>query len=85
MLTLIRSDIKAELEYKPAGDVDNQVINVWKDKNKYLIHHLYCPSESTSNLLLIETIYKRCIIAGDFNAHTPFLGYEDWNSRGREV
>ena len=24
-------------------------------------------------------------IAGNFNAHTPFLGYEDWNSRGREV
>ena len=85
ILTLIRSDIKAEVEYKPAGDVDHQVINVWKDKNKYLIHHFYCPPGSTSNLPLNETIYKRCIIAGDFNAHTPFLGYEDWNSRGREV
>ena len=85
ILTLIRKDLNAEVEYKPAGDVDHQVINVWKGKSKYLIHHLYCPPGSTSNLPLNETIYKKCIIAGDFNAHTPSLGYGDWNSRGREV
>ena len=85
ILTLIRSDLTAEVEYRPAGDVDHQVMNVWKGNEKFLIHHLYCPPGSTSNLPLNEAIYKRCIIAGDFNAHTPFLGYGDWNSRGREV
>ena len=30
ILTLIRNDIQAEVDYKPAGDVDHQVINVWK-------------------------------------------------------
>ena len=85
ILTLIRNDINAEVQYKPAGDVDHQVINVWKGKSKYLIHHLYCPPGSTSILPLNETIYRKCIIAGDFNAHSPHLGYNAWNNRGREV
>ena len=32
-----------------------------------------------------ETTYKRTILAGDFNAHTPSLGYPVYNQRGREV
>ena len=85
ILTLIRNDIQAEVDYKPAGDVDHQVINVWKGNTKYLINHVYCPPASTSELPFLDTKYRRCIIAGDFNAHMPLLGYEDWNSRGHEI
>ena len=55
ILTLIRNDIQAEVEYKPAGDVDHQVINVWKGKIKYTLHHIYCPPGSTSVLPFIDT------------------------------
>ena len=85
ILTLIRNDIQAEVEYKPAGDVDHQVIHVWKGKSKYILHHVYCPPGSTSALPFIDTTYRKCIIAGDFNAHMPSLGYVNWNTRGREV
>ena len=85
ILTLIRNDMQAEVEYKPAGDIDHQVIHVWKGKSKYQVHHLYCPPGATSALPFNDTTYRKCIIAGDFNAHMPLLGYDDWNSKGKEI
>ena len=57
ILTLIRNDIQAEVEYKPEGDVDHQVIHVWKGKSKYLIHHVHCPQDQLLySLLIIQQI-----------------------------
>merc|ERR1712228_349721 len=49
------------------------------------IFNIYCPPKSTTSIPLEDTTYKKCIIAGDFNAHTPSLGYNDYNKRGKEI
>ena len=77
IMTLIRNDVQAEAENCPFGDVDIQNINVWMDREHLSIQHFYCPPNSKSNIPLEETTYRKAIIAGDFNAHTPSLGYSD--------
>ena len=85
IMTLIRNDIQAEVKNCPFGDVDTQEIDVWIDKEHYKIHHIYCPPNSKSQIPVHETNFKKTIIAGDFNAHLPSLGYSDYNSRGKDI
>ena len=46
---------------------------------------MYCPPGTNSSLPLINEAKTKTIIAGDFNAHLPELGYERYNNMGREV
>ena len=46
---------------------------------------MYCPPGTNSGLPLINEAKTKTIIAGDFNAHLPELGYERYNNMGREV
>ena len=85
IMTLIRLDTQAEVEKHPAGDMDLQKITAWLGKNKFTIYNVYWPNNSFTEFPLKETTFKKTIIAGDFNAHTPSLGYQNYNSRGREV
>ena len=85
IMTLIRLDTQAEVVKHPAGDMDLQKITVWLGKLKFTIYNVYWPNDSFTEFPLKETTFKRTIIAGDFNAHTPSLGYPCYNSRGREV
>ena len=85
IMTLIRLDTQAEVVKHPAGDMDLQKITVWLGKLKFTIYNVYWPNDSFTEFPLKETTFKRTIIAGDFNAHTPSLGYPSYNSRGREV
>ena len=85
IMTLIRLDTQAEVVKHPAGDMDLQKITVWLDKLKFTIYNVYWPNDSFTEFPLKETTFKRTIIARDFNAHTPSLGYPCYNSRGREV
>ena len=85
IMTLIRLDTQAEVVKHPAGDLDLQNITVWLGKVKFTIYNVYWPNHSFKEFPLKETTYKRTILAGDFNAHTPSLGYPVYNQRGREV
>ena len=85
IMTLVRNDVQAEVKNSPAGDIDIQQIKVWLGKIQYSIFNIYCPPKSTTSIPLEDTTYKKCIIAGDFNAHTPSLGYNDYNKRGKEI
>ena len=49
------------------------------------MYNIYWPNYSFTKLPLEDSTYKRTILAGDFNAHLPSLGYKDYNFRGREV
>ena len=85
IMTLIRNDTQAEVQHHLAGDIDMQKVTTWIGKKKYIFYNVYWPNNSFSKLPLNETTYKRCIIAGDFNAHTPSLGYKEYNFRGKQV
>ena len=85
IMTLIRNDTQAEVENIPAGDIDIQKITAWINNTKYVFFNIYWPNHSFTKLPFDETTYKRTILAGDFNAHLPLLGYKDYNYRGREV
>ena len=65
--------------------MDVQDIDVWIGKEHISIRHIYCPPNSNTKVPLQETTYKKTIIAGDFNAHTPSLGYPDYNKRGKDI
>ena len=84
-MTLIRNDTQAEVENIPAGDIDIQRITAWINNTKYVFYNVYWPNHSFAKLPFDETTYKRTILAGDFNAHIPMLGYKEYNHRGREV
>ena len=85
IMTLIRNDTQAEVELHPAGDIDMQKVTTWIGEKRYTFYNVYWPNSSISKFPLDETTYERCIVAGDFNAHTPSLGYQEYNFRGREV
>ena len=85
IMTLIRKDTQAEVENMQAGDIDMQKITAWINNAKYIFYNVYWPNNSFSKLPLDEVAFKRTILAGDFNAHIPLLGYSTYNFRGREV
>ena len=85
IMTLIRNDIQAVVENIPAGDLDIQKVTAWINNAKYVFYNVYWPSHSFTKLPLNDATYKRTILAGDFNAHMPSLGYSEYNFRGREV
>ena len=85
IMTLIRNDVQAEVKNCPFDDVDVQDIDVWIGKEHISIQHFYCPPNSNAKIPLQATTYKKTIIAGDFNAHTPSLGYPDYNKRGKDI
>ena len=59
--------------------------HVWIDRSKHTLYNVYCPPGSTAGIPLQETTYRRSIIAGDFNAQTPSLGYDNFNRRGKDL
>ena len=85
ILSLIRNDTQAEVENIPSGDIDIQKVTAWFENTKYTFYNIYWPNYSKTELPFAEATFKRCILAGDFNAHMPILGYPDYNFRGREV
>ena len=85
-MTLIRNDIIGKTENLTNNDIDWQKTTIWtKSRTKFTIHNMYCPPGTNSGLPLINEAKTKTIIAGDFNAHLPELGYERYNNMGREV
>ena len=85
IMTLIRNDITGKTENLTNNDIDWQKTTIWtKSRTKFTIHNMYCPPGTNSGLPLINETKTKTIIAGDFNAHLPELGYERY-IMGREV
>ena len=86
IMTLIRTDIQATVEHSPIEDIDIQEITVWFENEKFKIFNVYCsPSPSKVEFSLKEVIFSKTVVAGDFNAHTPSLGYANYNARGHNI
>ena len=85
IMTLIRTDIQATVHNCPIGDIDIQELTVWFGKEKFNICNVYCPPPSKVEFSLRESVFSKTIVAGDFNAHTPALGYANYNPRGYNI
>ena len=86
--TLVRNDVEATVTNSTKGDIDHQTIHVWpkgKKNLKFTVHNVYYPNSSRTKFPEINPTQRKTVIAGDFNAHLPSLGYPDYNFRGNEV
>ena len=82
---LIRTDVQATVWNCPIEDVDIQEIEVWLGNEKFKVYNFYCPPPSKTEIAFKEVVYKKTIMAGDFNAHLPSLGYSSYNKRGHMI
>ncbi|XP_055893518.1 uncharacterized protein LOC129927644 [Biomphalaria glabrata] len=86
IMTLIRNDTQATVkQIQNNTDIDTQEILLWREGTKYTIKNYYCPPSSTAEINIQLPHYTRTIIAGDFNAHTPSLGYPHYNKEIEDV
>ena len=85
IMTLIRTDTQATVINVPIEDIDIQEITLWTTNQKYKFYNFYCPPPSKSEISLEEVIFRKTIVAGDFNAHLPSLGYPNYNQRGHQI
>ena len=84
-MTLIRTDVQAIVKNSPIEDTDIQEITLWSGNEKFNIYNFYCPSWSKTDIPLQQVSFKKTIVAGDFNAHLPQLGYSAYNKRGHNI
>ena len=85
IMTLIRTDIQATVKHSPIEDIDIQEITVWFGNEKFLAYNVYCPPPSKTELSFTGAIFSKTIVAGDFNAHLPSVGYSTYNQRGHNI
>ena len=85
IVTYIRNDIQGEVEHLNWHPTDAQKITLWHGNNKVTIYNLYCPPSSTLSFLDQRTCYKKTVIAGDLNGHSPLWGYADLDNTGKKI
>ena len=85
IMTLIRTDVQATVKNNPIEDIDIQEITIWSDFGKFYVYNFYCPPPSKHEIPIQQVLFKKTIVAGDFNAHLPSLGYSAYNPRGHNI
>ena len=64
---------------------DAHKVALWFDNNIFTIFNIYCPPSSTLNVLDQTTSFKKTVIAGDLNGHSPLWGYTDRDNTGKMI
>ena len=86
LMTLIRSDMQATVSKVQTNDRnDIHHIHLWQDGRKYTIYNIYSPPNVPFDAKLQEIHFKKTILAGDTNGHSPVWGYEDTNPSGKNI
>ena len=86
MLTLINNTLDAEVSNVPTNDDnDIQQVKLWKNGQHFKVYNIYSPPGATCDAHLQETNFRKTILAGDTNAHSPMWGYQDTNASGEYV
>ena len=86
ILTLIRTDMQATVSrIKTNDNNDMHLIKLWKDGRKYTLYNVYSPPNVAFDAKLQGTNFKKTILAGDTNGHSPIWGYEDSNPSGKYI
>ena len=82
---MIRNDVKGQVEILNWQPTDAHKVTVWYGNNKLTIYNIYCPPSSTLNFLEQCTNFKKTVIAGDLNGHSPLWGYADRDNTGKKI
>uniref|UniRef100_A0A0B7BVU2 Endonuclease/exonuclease/phosphatase domain-containing protein n=1 Tax=Arion vulgaris TaxID=1028688 RepID=A0A0B7BVU2_9EUPU len=87
IVTYIRNDIQGDAsQLTTAHPTDVQQITIWHSGGKYTIYNIYNPPQKTLKLPeLHNTQYRKTILAGDLNGHSPRWGYPDNNRTGKLI
>ena len=85
IITYIRNDVKGEVEFLNWHPTDAQKVTVWYGNNNITIYNVYCPPSSTLNFLEQCTNFKKTVVAGDLNGHSPLWGYADRDNTGKKI
>ena len=86
MVTLINNSLDAEVSNVPTNDGnDIQKVELWKNGQHFRVFNIYSPPGVICNAHLHETNFRKTILAGDTNAHSPMWGYQDTNASGDYV
>ena len=85
IITYIRNDVKGQVEILNWQPTDAHKVTVWYGNNKLTIYNIYCPPSSTLNFLEQCTNFKKTVIAGDLNGHSPLWGYADRDNTGKKI
>ena len=85
IITYIRNDIQGEVEHLNWHPTDAQKTTLWYGNNKITIYNTYCPPSSTLNFLDQSTCFKKTVISGDLNGHSPLWGYADLDNTGKKI
>ena len=83
--TLLRKDIQGEVKNLVNNGNDIQEIHIWHHGSQFTLFNAYCPPKSKKQININITDSRKTIIAGDFNAHMPVVGYKDKNTMGNNV
>ena len=83
IVTLIKNSLNAEVKNVKTNDEnDLQLIKLWKNGQLFTLYNLYSPPNIACSAHLNEINFRKTIIAGDTNAHSPIWGYADTNASG---
>ena len=86
VITYLRNDVQGDVTNLPSGGTDIQRVTVWNTGGKFTIYNVYSPPRDVCELpQLQKASYKKTMIAGDFNAHSPLWGYKDHNNSGQYI
>ena len=86
MVTLINNSLDAEVSNVPTNDGnDIQKVELWKNGQHFRVFNIYSPPGVICDAHLHETNFRKTILAGDTNAHSPMWGYQDTNASGDYV
>ena len=83
IVTLVNNSLNAEVKHITTNDEnDIQLIKLWKNGQQFSLYNLYSPPNTACSAHLNEINFRKTIIAGDTNAHSPVWGYADTNASG---
>ena len=85
IITYIRNDVQGEVESQDWHPTDAQKVTLWYGGNKITVFNIYCPPSTTLNFLDQTTSFKKTVIAGDLNGHSPLWGYTDRDNTGKKI
>ena len=85
IITYIKNDVKGNVEHLDWHPTDAQKVTLWYGNNKITVYNIYCPPSSTLNFSDQSPSFKKTVIAGDLNGHSPLWGYVDQDNTGKKI
>ena len=86
IITYIKNTVKGEVEILDWNPTDAHKVTMWYGgNNKITVYNVYCPPSTTLNFQEQSPSFKKTVIAGDLNGHSPLWGYTDRDNTGKKI